>query len=200
VLQFDQRGQSDGGALLLKRLTGVMDDRRAWLTVCETSGRRQSIILEGLLRSGDSRSRVAIRMPTMRPPGRRSIHKMLLDRDPGRGRDLASAADAVAFRKMPSDRRSFIVWRGVGGSVIQRHAQRLRVVCAASPSIWIHRRSHLRRSNCRSFNRHYDSWCYLPVMGYRQPSMTRPNSICVPRVAPRQRDGGCGRGGEFCAD
>jgi len=99
------------------------------------------------------------------------IHKMLLDRDPGAGRDLASQPtlsrfeNAIGVKELLSSGR-----RRWPASVLQRHAERLpAVVCAAR-----HPRSGSDDDPTHGgaqlsfFNRHYDSWCYLPVMGVRQ--------------------------------
>jgi len=57
----------------------------------------------------------AIPTLTMRPLAADPIHKMLLDRDPGAGRDLASQPTLSRF-ETPSERRSFIVWRGAAAA------------------------------------------------------------------------------------
>jgi len=72
------------------------------------------------------------------------IHKMLLDRDPGAGRDLASQPTLSRFENAIGAKELYRLGEALAASVIQRHAQRLRVVCAASPSIWIRPTIHSR--------------------------------------------------------
>ena len=96
----NQRGSSDGGALLLKAA-----DRRYGLIGClagclrdeRQAGKVDHSLKELLAQRVFS---IACGYPDANDAARLAadpIHKMLLDRDPGAGRDLVFAADAVAL-------------------------------------------------------------------------------------------------------
>ena len=101
VLQFDHRqGSSDGGALLLKAA-----DRRYGLIACMADclrDQRQAGKVDHSLKELVAQRVFAIACgyPDANDAARLAadpIQKMLLDRDPGEGRDLASQRDAVAL-------------------------------------------------------------------------------------------------------
>jgi len=58
------------------------------------------------------------------------------------------------------------------------------VVCAASPSIWIRPTIHPRAQQLSFFNRHYDSWCYLPVMGFVSFNDEAEQYLCAAVLRP----------------
>ena len=101
VLQFDHRqGSSDGGALLLKAA-----DRRYGLIACMADclrDERQAGKVDHFLKELVAQRVFAIACgyPDANDAARLAadpIHKMLLDRDPGEGRDLASQPTLSRF-------------------------------------------------------------------------------------------------------
>ena len=171
VLQFDQlNGSSDGGAVLLKaadrryglirRLAGCLRDRRQ-------AGKVDHSLRELLSQRVFS---IACGYPDANDSARLSadpIHKMLLDRDPITGRELASQPTLSRFENSIRPRELYRLGEALADSVIERHAQRLggraRLVTldldpTDDPTHGAQQLSF--------FNGHYDSWCYLPVMGF----------------------------------
>jgi hypothetical protein len=171
VLQFDQRqGSSDGGAVLLKAadrrygligaLAGCLRDQRQAGKVDhplkELLAKRVFSIARGYPDANDS-ARL----------GADPVHKMLPDRDPVTGLDLASQPTLSRFENAVGAKDLYRIGEALAERVIERHAQRLR--------------GHARRvtidldptndpthgaQQLSFFNTHYDSWCYLPVMGF----------------------------------
>src|SRR5580698_77886 len=171
VAQFDQReGSSDGGALLLKaanqhyrlveELTACLrDERQAGKvdhTLQDLVAQRVFAIACGYPDGNDS-ARL----------GSDPIHKLLLGRDPIEGLDLASQPTVSRFENAVGVKELYRMGETLARSVIRRHAKRLR------------RRAHRvtidldptddpthGAQQLSFFNGHYDTWCYLPVMGF----------------------------------
>jgi len=148
VLQFDQRqGSSDGGALLLKAA-----DRRYGLIGClagclrdERAGGQGRSFLEGT--SGAAGILDRVWLSDANDAGRLAadpIHKMLLDRDPGAGRDLASQPTLSRFENAIGAKELYRLGEALAASVIQRHAERLRGRVRRVTSIWIRPTIHSR--------------------------------------------------------
>jgi hypothetical protein len=171
VIQFDQRlGSSDGGAILLKAadrryrwiegLAGCLRDERqagkADPSVRELLAQRVFSIACGYPDANDSARLAADPM-----------HKMLLDRDPVAGRDLASQPTLSRFENSIRPRELYRLGEALAASVIERHAERLRgrarlVTIDLDPT---DDPTH-GAQQLSFFNGHYDSWCYLPMMGF----------------------------------
>jgi len=177
-------GQFDGGALLLKaadRRYGLIAGMADCLRDERQAGKVDHSLKELLAQRVFS---IACGYPDANDAARLAadpIHKMLLDRDPGEGRDLASQPTLSRFENAIGVKELYRLGEALAASVMQRHAQRLRgrvrrVTLDLDPT---DDPTH-GAQQLSFFNRHYDSWCYLPVMG-SSASMTRPNSICVPR-------------------
>src|ERR1700730_812765 len=101
VAQFDQReGSSDGGARLLKaadRRYGLLDELTAGLREPRQAGKVDHGLRELLAQRVFSIA-AATRTPTTPPAWPATpIHKLLLDRDPVEGRDLASQPTLSRF-------------------------------------------------------------------------------------------------------
>jgi len=158
VLQFDQRqGSSDGGALLLKAADRRYGLIAGMVTVCETSaGGKVDHSLKELVAQRYSRSRVAIRMPTMRaawPPIRFTRCSWTAIRARPRS---GLAADAVAFRECHRSEGALSSGRGVGGQRDPAPCRALARSCAPRhPRSGSDRRSHSRAQQLSFFNRHY---------------------------------------------
>ncbi len=169
---FDQpQMTSDGGALLLKavdeqlgltcRLAGALADPR------EPGKVRHHLV--DMLRQrifgiccgyGDTNDVARI--------GSDPMHKLLLDRDPALGDDLASQPTLSRFE---NDRRRVDLYRlgeALAATVIKSHRRRLRgrkcklVTLDFDPTDDpVHGQQQLSM-----FNGHYDSWCYLPLLAF----------------------------------
>ena len=172
VLQFDQRqGSSDGGAILLKaadRRYGLIGSF-GWMSRRQAASRQgRSFVARVAGAARVCATPAAIPTPTTRPISRADpMHKMLLDRDPVTGLDLAPQPTLSRFENAVGAKELYRMGEALAASVIERHAERLR--------------GHARRvtidldptddpthgaQQLSFFNGHYDSWCYLPVMGF----------------------------------
>lgn len=171
VLEFDQRqGSSDGGAVLLKAAeqgygliagmtAGLRDDRQASKvehSLSDLFAQRVFSIACGYADANDSARLCAD-----------PIHKMLLDRDPVTGLDLASQPTLSRFENSVGPRDLYGMAESLAASVIGRHAGRLhnrarRVTIDLDPT---DDPTH-GAQQLTFFNGHYDNWCYLPMMGF----------------------------------
>lgn len=189
VARFDQRqGSSDGGALLLK----AADHRYgliASLADCLKDDRQTGKInhtLEDLLSQrvfgiacGYADTNDAARLAAD------PIHKLLLGRDPLAGHDLASQPTLSRLENAIDTKELYRMGEVLAVSVIQRHAQRLR-----------HRVSRVTidldptddpthgAQQLSFFNGHYDTWCYLPVMGFVSFNDEAEQYLCAAVLRP----------------
>src|ERR1700686_4963230 len=129
VAQFDQReGSSDGGALLLKAADRHYD-LVAGLSSCLRDDRQAGKVDHSLRELIAQRVfSIACGYPDANDSARLStdpIHKMLLDRDPVTGRDLASQPTLSRFENSIRPRALYRLGEALADSVIERHAQRL---------------------------------------------------------------------------
>jgi hypothetical protein len=189
VLEFDQRqGSSDGGAVLLKaaerryrlvaRMRGCLrDERQAGKvdhSLQDLFKQRVFSIACGYADANDS-ARL----------GADPIHKMLLDRDPVTGLDMASQPTLSRFENAVGPRQLYNMGAALAESVIERHAQRL------------HRHARLvtidldptddpthGAQQLSFFNSHYDSWCYLPMMGFVTFNDEAEQYLCAAVLRP----------------
>jgi hypothetical protein len=203
VLQFDQRqSSSDGGAILLKAaercygliggLAGCLEDKRQAGKVDhslrELLAQRVFSIACGFPDANDS-TRL----------GADPIHKMLLDCDPVTGLDLASQPTLSRFENAVGAKQLYRMGEALAGSVIERHAKRLR--------------GHARRvtidldptddpthgaQQMSFFNGHYDSWCYLPVMGFVSFNDEAEQYLCAAVLRPGNVTAPVGAVGILC--
>ena len=171
VAQFDQRdGSSDGGAVLLKaadRRYGLMTR----LAECLSDKRQANKVdhsLKDLLAQrvfgmacGYEDANDAARLNTD------PVYKMLLGRDPLQGADLASQSTLSRFENSVGRKQLYRMAEALAESVIERHAQRLhgraqRITIDLDPT---DDPTH-GAQQLTLFNGHYDTWCYLPVVGF----------------------------------
>jgi len=189
VLRFDQRqGSSDGGAVLLKAaerrygliggLAGCVEDKRQ-------AGKIDHSLRELLAQRVFS---IACGYPDANDSARLGadpIHKMLLDRDPVTGLDLASQPTLSRFENSFGPRQLYRMGETLAASVIERHAQRL------------HHRARLvtidldptddpthGAQQLSFFNGHYDNRCYLPVMGFVSFNGEAEQYLCAAVLRP----------------
>ena len=171
VAEFDQReGSSDGGAILLKAadlrlgLTAALadcleDERQAGKVEHEMEellGQRIYGIACGYADAND-----AARL--LSDP----IHKPLAGRDPVEGADLASQPTLSRFENAVDRKQLYRMGERLAERVIERHRRRLkgrarRITLDLDPT---DDPTH-GAQQLSFFNGHYDSWCYLPVLGF----------------------------------
>src|ERR1022692_2214870 len=189
VAQFDQReGSSDGGALLLKAA-----DRRYDLVAGRPSclrDERQAGKVDHSLRElvGQRVFSMACGYPDANDSARLSedpIHKLLLDREPIEGRDLASQPTLSRFENEVGVKELYRSGEFLAESVIRRHAKRLRhrayrVTIDLDPT---DDPTH-GTQQLSFFNGHYDSWCYLPVMGFVSFNNEAEQYLCAAVLRP----------------
>ena len=189
VARFDQRqGSSDGGALLLKaaeRRYGLI----ACLASCLQDERQAGKIdhpLEELL--AQRVFAIACGYPDANDAARLAtdpIHKLLLGRDPVAGNDLASQPTLSRFENAIDTKELYRLSEALAASVIQRHAERLRhrvrrVTMDLDPT---DDPTH-GAQQLSFFNGHYDTWCYLPVMGFVSFNDEREQYLCAAVLRP----------------
>ena len=130
VAQFDQHeGSSDGGAVLLKAADGslgLVDD----LTTC-LQDRRQAGKVDHSLREllAQRVFSIACGYPDANDSARLAsdpIHKLLLDRDPVEGSDLASQPTLSRFENGVGSKELYGMSEALARTVLRRHAKRLR--------------------------------------------------------------------------
>jgi hypothetical protein len=189
VARFDHRqGSSDGGALLLKaaeRQYGLI----ACLASCLQDERQPGKIdhsLEELL--AQRVFSIACGYPDANDAARLAadpMHKLLLDRDPIEGTDLASQPTLSRFENAVEPKELYRLSEALAASVLQRHAQRLRrrvrrVTLDLDPT---DDPTH-GAQQLSFFNGHYDTWCYLPVMGFVSFNDEAEQYLCAAVLRP----------------
>ena len=169
---FDEpHSTSDGGALLLKAA-----DRRYGLTRrmarCLADNREPGKVqhsLVDLLRQriyglccGYSDANDVARI------GKDPVHKLLLDRDPLLGNDLASQPTLSRFENGRARQDLYRLGESLMDSVIERHGRRLRrrkpkliTIDLDATDDPAHGQQQLAL-----FNGHYGNWCYQPLLGF----------------------------------
>src|SRR6266702_70583 len=189
VAQFDQReGSSDGGALLLKA-----EGRRAPLWIggwTSLRDERQAGKVDHSLRELVAQRvfSIACGYPDANDSARLSgdpMHKLLLDRDPVEGRDLASQPTLSRFENGVGVKQLYRLGEALAVSVIRRHAERLRrrayrVTIDLDPT---DDRTH-GAQQLSFFNGHYDTCCYLPVMGFVSFNDEAEQYLCAAVLRP----------------
>jgi Transposase DDE domain group 1 len=189
VAQFDQReGSSDGGALLLKAADRHYD-LVAGLASC-LRDERQAGKVDHSLRDlvGQRVFSMACGYPDANDSARLSedpIHKLLLDRDPIEGRDLASQSTLSRFENGVGVKALYRAGEFLAESVIRRHAERLRhrayrVTIDLDPT---DDPTH-GAQQLSFFNGYYDTWCYLPVMGFVSFNDEAEQYLCAAVLRP----------------
>ena len=189
VLEFDQRqGSSDGGAVLLKaaeRGYGLI----AGMSECLVDPRQAGKVDHSLpdlfaqrvfsIGCGYADANDSARLASD------PMHKMLLDRDPVVGLDLASQPTLSRFENSAGPRQLYLMGAALAESVIERHARRL------------HHRARLvtidldptddpthGAQQLSFFNSHYDNACYLPMMGFVTFNDEAEQYLCAAVLRP----------------
>jgi hypothetical protein len=189
VARFDQQqGSSDGGAILLKaadRQYGLI----ACLAFCLQDERQPGKVdhsLEELL--AQRVFSIACGYPDANDAARLAadpIHKLLLDRDPIAGNDLASQPTLSRFENAIDTKELYRLSEALAACVIQRHTERLRgrirrVTLDLDPT---DDPTH-GAQQLSFFNGHYDTWCYLPVMGFISFNDEAEQYLCAAVLRP----------------
>jgi hypothetical protein len=167
---FDQdNSSSDGGAILLKaidrrlalsdRLAACIEDiretERVWHSVHDLLRQRIYGLACGYADCNDA--------DRLRHD---PVHKMILDRDPIEGEPLGSQPTLSRFENSVSNRDLARMGRQLAELVVSHHARRLRgkarlITIDLDPT---DDPTH-GQQQLSFFNGHYDTWCYLPVVG-----------------------------------
>jgi hypothetical protein len=171
IAQFDQEhSSSDGGALLLKaadRRLGLIDTLSGCLPDEREPGKIQHELSELVsqrvfgLACGYADCNDAARL------AEDPIHKALLGRDPIDGDALASQSTLSRFENAVGPRDLYRFGEALADLVIRRHRKRLRgkarrITIDLDPT---DDATH-GQQQLSFFNGYYDSWCYLPVLGF----------------------------------
>jgi hypothetical protein len=189
ILEFDQRqGSSDGGAVLLKAaetrygliagMSGcLLDSRQAGKvdhSLRDLFAQRVFSIACGYADANDSARLAADPM-----------HKILLDRDPVTGLDMASQPTLSRFENAVGSRQLYHMGALLAESVIERHAQRLHhharlITIDLDPT---DDPTH-GAQQLSFFNSHYDNACYLPMMGFVTFNDEADQYLCAAVLRP----------------
>ena len=189
ILEFDQRqGSSDGGAVLLKAaearygliagMSGCLRDPRQAGKVDHSLrdlfAQRVFSIACGYADANDSARLAADPM-----------HKMLLDRDPVTGLDMASQPTLSRFENAVGPGQIYHMGSLLAERVIERHAQRLHhharlVTIDLDPT---DDPTH-GAQQLSFFNSHYDNACYLPMMGFVTFNDEADQYLCAAVLRP----------------
>jgi hypothetical protein len=171
VAQFDQRqGSSDGGAILLKaadRRLGLITALAECLEDKRQGGKVRHELRELLtqrvmaIACGYEDANDAARLASD------PVHKLLVGRDPIEGEDLASQPTLSRFENAAKRKHLFRLGDALAERVIERHRRRLkgrarRITIDLDPT---DDPTH-GAQQLSFFNSHYDSWCYLPLVGF----------------------------------
>jgi hypothetical protein len=171
LASFDAtHGSSDGGAILLKAA-----DRRLGLTErvagCLRDGRQSGKIDHEIIELLRQRVfAIACGYPDANDAARLSedpVHKMLLDRDPLDGDALASQPTLSRFENVVDRKDLLRIGENLGEAVIERHRRRLRGKARrVTIDLDVTEDPTHGAQQLSFFNGYYDSWCYLPLLGF----------------------------------
>jgi len=193
VAKFDQRqGSSDGGAILLRAA-----DQRLHLTTALTQAlqdTRQSKKIKHELRELLTQRVMAIACgyPDTNDAARLScdpVHKLLVGRDPIQGEELASQPTLSRFENSRDRKQLYRLSTALADCVIERHRCRLqgrarRITLDLDPT---DDPTH-GAQQLSFFNHHYDTHCYLPVVGFlsfdEEPEQYLVTAVLRPGNAP----------------
>jgi len=173
VASFDQPdSSSDGGAILLKAIDSELDLTER-LAGCIREMREEGKIVHPLLDLFRQRVYgIACGYPDCNDADRLAddpIQKLLLGRDPIDGDSLGSQPTLSRFENAPSSKDLFKVGCELADMVIEHHAKRLKgkarlITIDLDPT---DDPTH-GAQQLTFFNAHYDSYCYLPMVGTLQ--------------------------------
>ena len=204
VAKFDQRqGSSDGGAILLKAadrrlgltpaLAGCLEDERQPGKVRHELGemltQRVMAIACGYADANDA-ARLAAD----------PVHKLLVGRDPVEGEDLASQPTLSRFENATDRRQLIHLAEALADCVIERHRRRLQgrarriTLDLDATDDATHGAQQLS-----FFNGHYDTWCYLPLLGFLSFNDEPEQYLVTAVLRPGNAPAACGAVGPAAA-
>ena len=171
VAQFDQaQGSSDGGAVLLKAA-----DRRLGLTTALAAclkDERQAVKVDHEIEELLTQRIMAIACGyedgnDAAQLASDPVHKLLVGRDPIKGEDLASQPTLSRFENAPHREELFRMGEALADTVIERHRKRLKgrarlITIDLDPTD----DPTYGAQQLTFFNWHYNSYCYLPMVGF----------------------------------
>lgn len=171
LVRFDERqGSSDGGAVLLKAADGRLGLTERLADCLRDSRDPNKIVheVEELLRQRVFA--IACGYPDGNDAARLAedpVHKMLVGRDPLQGVALASQPTLSRFENAVGRKELLRLGQSLASAVIERHRQRLRgkartITIDLDPT---EDPTH-GGQQLSFFNGYYDSWCYLPMLGF----------------------------------
>ena len=171
IAKFDQsEGSSDGGAVLLKAADRKLGLITA-LAACLKDDRQEAKVrheIDELLTQrimaiacGYEDANDAPRLASD------PVHKLLVGRDPVDGEDLASQSTLSRFENSVGRKELFRMGEALADTVIERHRKRLHG-CARLITLDLDPTDDPTHGaqQLTFFNWHYDSYCYLPVVGF----------------------------------
>jgi Transposase DDE domain group 1 len=171
IAKFDQsQGSSDGGAVLLKAADGKLGLITA-LAACLRDDRQEAKVRHEIAELLTQRiMAIACGYEDANDAARLAcdpVHKLLVGRDPVEGEDLASQSTLSRFENSVDRKELFRMAEALADTVIERHRKRL------------HSRARLitldldptddpthGAQQLTFFNWHYDTYCYLPMVGF----------------------------------
>lgn len=171
VVEFDDdRGSSDGGGLLLRaadQRLGLTDALAARLRDGRDGSKVQHELQELLTQRVMA---IALGYADCNDAARLAddpVHKMLVGRDPLSGEPLASQPTLSRFENSVGPKDLYRLSETLAEVVIERQRQRLhgrarRITIDLDPT---DDPTH-GAQQLALFNGHYDSWCYLPILGF----------------------------------
>jgi hypothetical protein len=113
------------------------------------------------------------------------IHKLLLDRDPVEGRNLASQPTLSRFENGVGVKELYRMGKALAVSVMRRHGKRLRHrACRVTIDLDPTDDPTHGSQQLSFFNGHYDNWCYLPVLGFVSFNEEAEQYLCAAVLRP----------------
>lgn len=166
----DQRGSSDGGGLLLRAADarlGLTDSLAAVLHDERDASRISHEMVELLTQRVMA---IALGYADCNDAARLAedpIHKMLVGRDPIEGEALASQPTLSRFENSVGRKDLYGMGEALAEVVVERHRKRLHgraklITIDLDPT---DDPTH-GAQQLALFNGHYDTWCYLPIVGF----------------------------------
>jgi hypothetical protein len=196
LVAFDQRqGSSDGGAVLLRtaeRRLSLIEPLAACLEDPRQPGKVEHPLVDLLaqrlygIACGYADANDAARL------AHDPIHKLLVGRDPVDGAPLASQPTLCRFENAVTARQLYRMGTVLADTVIERHRRRLhgrvkQVTIDLDPT---DDPTH-GAQQLTFWNTHYDSWCYLPLLGFlsfnTEPEQYLFTAVLRPGNAPAKR-------------
>lgn len=184
VVEFDQLNvSSDGGAILLKAADDRLGLTKA-MSSCVSDGRVQSRIEHEVHELFAQRVyAIACGYPDGNDAARLSkdpVHRMAVGRDPVEDPPLASQPTISRFENSIDRKESYRLGKALAESVIERHRRRLhgrarKITIDLDPT----NVDTYGEQQLALFNGHYESRCYLPMLGFISFDKEKEQYLCA---------------------